>query len=411
MNWKNLGTSLFWASGALCLLAHPHKSEAADTRGIVQVSAVQADSLTSFLNSGTGLLRYDDNTIDVQQAIVRIDQSLTADFQLTADLAYYPDGEQHVGFTQLQLSYQPITEGSIRWKARGGFFYPEMSLENTDIGWLSPYTYTQSSINSWLGEELRIPGLEFSLYNRANPRKNELRWQWVFGVYKGNDPLGTLISWRGFANHDRQSLHNDRVEFAPFPPVIDPDGIFHPSWVEPFHEIDGRAGIYTGLHLSRPRQFDLRYYYYDNLADPLAVNSQRLYAWRTRFHSVAWRYNLSQHTRFITQFMIGDTEMGESLVTADYTSWYVMLHHRIGKHRLSARLESSDVSETDNYAVDPNASDTESITLNWRYNLTKHWQLGVEHHINNNVVQSRAPLGEPVKARQQQSLFVVQYRW
>lgn len=286
-----------------------------------------------------------------------------------------------------------------------------MSLENVDIGWLSPYTYTQSAINSWIGEELRTAGLELSLYSPGRARRSPWSWELHAAAYKGNDPLGTVISWRGFAMHDRQSLNLDRLEFAPYPTVIDRDIIWHPSWVEPFHEIDGRFGFYVGAHLDYYKQSNLRYYYFDNLADPLAVNSQRLYGWRTKFHSMAFQHKFSADSRIISQFMTGSTAMGYRFVYADFDAFYLMYSHKIDNHRISLRYDRFMVQEDDNMPIDINDSDGFGYTLAWRYNLNKQWQVGIEQHYNENTAPNRATLSLEPNNSQNQTLFVIQYRW
>ena len=169
---------------------------AAEVTGLAQASLVASDQADSFINSDTGILRYDDNGLHLQQALIRVKQDLGSAFTLDLIGNYYPDGDLHWGFTQAQLLYKPLSADKIKWRARAGFFYPKMSLENVDEGWLSPFTYTQSAINSWIGEELRTAGLEFTLYSPGRARRSPWSWELHAAAFKGNDPLGTLISWR-----------------------------------------------------------------------------------------------------------------------------------------------------------------------------------------------------------------------
>jgi hypothetical protein len=386
---------------------------AAEITGIVQANLISADSLTSWQNKDTGILRDDDNGLNLQQAAMAISGDLGTDFSVNLVANYYHDGEQHLGISQAQLIYKPLSSGQYRWRARAGFFYPKLSLENVDKAWLSPYTYTQSAINSWFGEELRTLGLEVSLDSPGRARHSPWSWQLNAATFKGNDPLGTVISWRGFAMHDRQSLNHDRVEFAVYPSVVARDGLWHPSWVEPFHEIDGRFGYYLGLHLDYYKQSSLRYYYYDNRANPLAVNEQRLYAWRTKFHSLALQHKFSSDTRLIAQVLSGSTLMGAKYVYVDFNAWYLMISHTIGPHRLSLRYDNFEVSEkaSDILAFDPNSSDGKGLTLAWRYNWRENWQVGLEYHQNHNKAQNRLELGQAQSTDQNQAMAVIQYRW
>ena len=378
---------------------------------IVQANFVKSDELGSFLDKGTGVLRYDDDQFNLSQATLNLKQDLGAEFTLDVVANAYSDGEQRLGLTQSQLLYKPLSPGTVKWRARAGFFYPRMSLENVDVGWLSPFTYTQSAINSWIGEELRTAGLEMTLYSPGRARKSPWSWEFHLAAFKGNDPLATLLSWRGFAMHDRQTLLNERVEFAPYPTVIDRDIIWHPSWVEPFHEIDGRIGYYLGAHLSYYKQSNVRYYFYDNQADPLALNGQRLYGWRTKFHSLAFQHKFNPKTRVISQWLSGSSNMGDRFVYINFDAWYLMLSHREGKHRISARYDHFKVREDDIIPVDQNNSDGEGLTFAWRYDWSKQIQFGFEHHINRNAAANRPSLGEPEEVNQNQTMAVIQFRW
>lgn len=400
----------YWTMLVTSIAISLHVS-AFEIKGLVQANLVAADRATSWQNSGVGILRYDSDKLSTQQALLDISQDLSSSLSLHTVLHYYQDGEQNLGLSQAALIYKPISSDRVKWQARAGFFYPKMSFENVDIGWLSPYSYTQSAINSWIGEEQRTSGLEMTAYSPGRARKSPWSWQVRIAAFTGNDPFGTIISWRGFAMHDRQSLHNDRVAFAPYPSVVEANGLWHPSWVEPFHEIDGKFGVYAGIHLDYYNKTNLRYYYYDNLGDPTALNAQRLYAWRTKYHSVALQHRLTRNTRIITQLMTGSTEMGDKFVFADFDAFYLMLSHRSGRHRLSIRYDRFIVQEDDIFVWDYNDSDGAGLTLNWRFDISSHWQLGLEQHINKNSAMSRLTLGFEPEFDQQQSLAVLQYKF
>ncbi|WP_088329832.1 hypothetical protein [Lacimicrobium sp. SS2-24] len=381
----------------------------AEISGVIQLSALKADPQHNWQQQGTGILRQNQSGLNLQQALLDVSQSLIGGLEIEAVFNLHEDGEKHLGLTQASLRYKPLSPSPYKFRARAGFFYPEMSFENPGTGWLSPYTYTQSAINSWLGEELRLAGLELGIYSPGRQRRSPWSWELYAGAFRGNDPLGTLLSWRGWAMHDRQSLHHDRVLFAALPAVT--DRIIHPAWVEPFHEIDGRTGFYIGGHLEYYNKSRFRYYYYDNNADPLAFNSQRLYAWHTKFHSVAFSQQIGEHIRLLGQWMTGSTEMGVRWVYADLNAWYLMLSHRIERHRFSLRYDHFSISEDDIWPWDYNDSHGEGLTLNWRYQFDQHWQVGIEQHINNSSATNRMTVGEPINSDQQQTLAVLEFRW
>lgn len=395
----------------VCVLPISLNATSVEVEGLVQLNYVKGDKQSSWFDKGSGILAYSKDSLNVQQAFIKLSDDFSNGLGYAVVANYYQLGEQNFGISQAQVSYKPLSSKKLRWRGRVGFFYPKLSLENVDSGWLSPFTYTQSAVNSWVGEALRTAGLELTLYSPGRTRNSPVSWEFHGSLFKANDPLGTLISWRGFAMHDRQSLNNDRVPFAPYPSVIGTDRIFHPNYVEPYHELDGNIGFYLGTHIEYYKQSTLRYYYYDNQGDPLAVSYERLYAWRTKFHSLALQHKFSRDTRVLGQWLSGSSLMGERFVYIDFDAWYVMLSHKYKDHRISLRFDKFKVQEDDVFPWDPNNSDGHGVTMAWRYDLNKNWQIGVEHHMNKNSADIRATVGQNIEIDQQQSLAVLQYRW
>lgn len=211
--------------------------------------------------------------------------------------------------------------------------------------------------------------------------------------------------------HDRQSLHHDRVNFARIPTVVSPEFIYGPAWVEPFHEIDGKWGFYVGGHLRYFRETELRYYYYDNKAEPNTVNDARLYSWRTKFHSLAVQHNLNAEWRLMAQLLDGATDMGIRIVYADFTAWYLAARYQHQKHSITLRYDYWDVRESDNMPEDQNNNDGDGYTLAWRYQWDQSWEIGAEIHRNTNWVENRVQLGLPTTIDQTQSRLVVAYQF
>ncbi|WP_034475471.1 hypothetical protein [Aestuariibacter salexigens] len=394
----------------LCIFTSFNAS-AVEVKGVFQLSAVYADNVSSWQEHGTGQLRSSDSELLLRQAVLSVSQDLLPTLTFSGDFQLSQDGEHHAGVTQIQLQYKPLSRSTIRFRGRVGMFFPKMSVENVDTAWLSPFTYTNSAISSWIGEEMRVPGMEVTLFSPGRQRRSPWSWEWHVGAFKGNDPFGAIITWRGFALHDRQSLHTDRINFARYPAVIDRNIIWHPAWIEPFHEIDGQIGLYTGIHLRYVNQSQVRYYFYDNRANPLAVNGQRMYAWHTKFHSLAWSHKLGDSTRLLGQWMNGSTEMGDRFVYADFDAAYLMLSHTINAHRLSARFDWFDVDEDDHIAMDINSSRGSAVTFAWRYDINPNWQIGTEVVIVDSDNDNRPTVGEPVGRHQQQAMAVLQYRF
>ncbi|MFC3122291.1 hypothetical protein [Agaribacter flavus] len=390
----------------------PQKSYAAGISGRIEAAIINSDDPVTWQKNGTGILRAEDNGVNITQTFLKYQSKAWNGWSFKSVLNAYADGEKNVGITQAYVTYKPLSASKIKHKARIGFFYPEFSVENTAAGWLSPYFFTQSAINSWYGEELRTAGAEFSWYSLGRQRKSPWTWEFIAAAYKGNDTLATILPWRGFAFHDRQSLHHDRILFAPIPGVISEEGVNGPAWTEPFKELDGRVGFYLGAHFKYLRKTDIRYYFYDNQADPNVVNEQRLYGWRTKFHSLALQHNLNKELRVFFQLLDGSTDMGKRVVSADFSSYFIGFSWRppaYRSHRLSARYDWFDVDETDNVRIDPNNSDGQALTLAWRYSLSKRIEIGLEWHLNQSDVENRVFFGQEQEQTQTQSMVVVSH--
>jgi len=232
-------------------------------------------------------------------------------------------------------------------------------------------------------------------------------------IYKGNDPTGTLLSWRGFALHDRQTTFNESVQFAPIAALNSDELRWQANQVLPFEEVDGRFGYYAGVHWDYLKRSQFRFYYYDNNGDPSIFNrTTGQYAWHTRFSSLAWLYKFTGKTRLIAQLLDGKTEMGANkLIYNRFYSHYLMLSNKAGKHRLSLRYDYFKVDDDDTTAFDPNASHGEGLTATWRYQLTDTLQIGVEGSALHSFVQNRPGSGFAQRLSQQQLMANAQWRF
>tara|TARA_Y200000002_G_scaffold337401_1_gene306128 strand:+ start:1037 stop:2260 length:1224 start_codon:yes stop_codon:yes gene_type:complete len=372
---------------AFCLLTVSLSSKA-NTRFLVRGVFSSQEDNTSFQAFGSNHQRFNDDGIHLAHALLSTENLITDSVSFTGVFNAYSDGEKRISFSQLYLKYRPLTAASIKPEVKLGAFYPAISAENTDFGWLSPHFLTNSAINSWIGEELRIGGIEFSF--RQNGRQVRSNWSWkvLASLFKGNDSTGTLISWRGFALHDRQSLYNDRLNFLPIPGVIDEDRLDAPAWTEPFREIDNRFGYYFGAHVAYKRSAEMRYYYYDNNADANAVDPDRIYAWHTRFHSLTLRYMYNPIFTVFSQLLVGDTLMGESIVDNDFNSGFVAAVYSMTPYTLAARADWYQVNDDDNYALDPNGSSGRAFTISAGRNISEHFSLTAEWQINSGTQQN-----------------------
>ncbi|CAM3995793.1 MULTISPECIES: hypothetical protein [Pseudoalteromonas] len=387
----------------------------AQVKGLLQLTAVNGDPQLSWQEGGVGLYRYDSDNdgIVLSQGLIDFRVDLSTNWSAHGVVNAYQDPQASLGFSQAYFQYQPLTSSKYKWHVRAGGFYPLLSLENPDMGWISPYNYTNSAINSWIGEEVRTVGVEATIKRPGRSFNSKHSFAFVGATFKGNDPAGTLLAWRGFAMHDRQTTFNEAVAFAPVASLNTSQLQHQANQVLPFEEVDGRFGYYGGIHWDYLKKSQFRFYYYDNNGDPAALNySTGQYAWDTRFSSVAWLYKFTAQTRLIVQAMSGNTAMGESRgVDNDFYSHFILLSHKKAAHRLSIRYDYFEVTDKDDWTFDPNASHGEGITATLRYQLSPQWQLGIEGSALHSQADNREAMGIARKLSQQQLSLNVQWRY
>ena len=167
--------------------------------------------LTAWPEGGLSKLRITEDGLTVFRAFADYRGRLTPTLQARVIADYVDDGSSGIDLTEAYVDWRPIPSSPNQHQVRFGAFYPPFSLENGDSGWQSPFTYSYSAINTWLGEEIRPVGAEWSLRRRFERFGNAQEIRAFAAGFYGNDPAGTLLYWRGWGLHDRQSRLNDEL--------------------------------------------------------------------------------------------------------------------------------------------------------------------------------------------------------
>jgi len=229
-------------------------------------------------------------------------------------------------------------------------FYPRLSLENTGAGWSTPYTLSSSAINAWVAEEIRTTGIEFSMSHRPAVLNGAHTFSINLAAFGGNDPAGSLLAWKGWSVHDRQTRPSDDLPLPPVPQLL-PGGMFghQEPYAEPLLELDDAVGFFVNLEWQMGRRLLLRVARYDNEADP-AVFERGQYGWYTEFNHVGVQATLPWELGLFAQWMGGSTVMGPWLgewypVDAEYDAYYLMLTRAFGRHRVSVRYDEFSVTD------------------------------------------------------------------
>jgi opacity protein-like surface antigen len=230
------------------------------------------------------------------------------------------------GLTEAWLGYQRAISNVSEISARGGLFFYPSSQENIDPLWGSPYTLTYSAINSWFGEEFRPLGLDVE-WRRFIGQGDELGiGATVFG---GNDTMGTLLAWRGWAMHDRLSVYNERL---PLPPVFSLEaGRYFGEAQRNFRttafgsDLDDRLGYALRARFERPGQWSGQVAWVDNRGDRELHG--REYAWHTRFWIAGTHWQINESFELMAEWNHGTTTMnfpGMPWVNTDFRAAYLM---------------------------------------------------------------------------------------
>jgi hypothetical protein len=303
---------------------------------------------------------------------------------------YLDDASSGLGLSEAFVDWRPIPKSGTQQQVRFGAFYPPFSLENGELGWHSPFTYSYSAINTWLGEEIRPIGAEWSLRRRLGFAGSPHELRAFASAFYGNDPAGTLLFWRGWSLHDRQTRLDDRLPMPPLPTWNWTGTIvgYSEQSVEPFEEIDHEPGGYLGAEWRYAKRVLVQLAHYDNRADPWAFSDGQ-WGWGTSFSHIGVQASLPAQLGLVAQWMRGETYwlsgVGSDgslspfaeLVEDEFSSRFLMLTRVVrGSHRVSARY---DAFETFRGTVPRFYSDDgHAWTLGYRYERSAQLSGGVE---------------------------------
>jgi len=272
-------------------------------------------------------------------------------------------GGWRAGITEAFLQYRPELRPSLAVRLRAGLLFPPTSRENVDPLWLSPYTLTLSTVNTWIGEEVRLAGLDVAA-QFGEPGGS--RFELAAVAFGGSDTAGALLAWRGWAHGTRLSVAGETLPLPPLP-TLAPGGVFadqSDDGTRPVDELDGRVGWHARARWSRDGVGLVQAAWTDNRGDRALHRGQ--YAWATRFATVGAEAQAGGF-RFVTEGAFGDTGMGSpdgARVDVRFWAGYGMLSWVGGDERLrlTARYDRFRNEDRDSQA-EPNDEVGWSVTL------------------------------------------------
>jgi hypothetical protein len=248
------------------------------------------------------------------------------------------------GLSQAYLSFRPMRGTNTAFSGRVGLMWPPISLEHEGADWHVRDSITPSAINSWIGEEVRPVALEGTM--TASFGDHKLRA--TAAVMAANDTSGTLLTFRGWALHDRTTLAFNR---QPLPPLEGEIAEHQAPFTHPLLDVPGgfahRPGYYAKLAWQPPIPLRLELFHYDNRANPQDVNADHEWGWRTHFTNAGAVATLGGGTELKAQAITGRTGMGYRMggrrwVDTGFRSAFVLLTQSFGPFGLAARGEAFD---------------------------------------------------------------------
>jgi hypothetical protein len=381
----------------------------------------RSSSTLGWLDGGLGKSRYGGSEEGAGKSRARLAQASVVletrlGRHLSTHLHFNVDAEPERGgaaerIDLIQAWARWATTSSLQLRARLGLFFPPISLEHPGEAWTTFYTITPSAINGWVGEEIRALGAEAELASVSATERVSV----TGAAFGWNEPAASLLAFRGWALHDRQTGFADRVPLAPLP-SIGAGGIFmdQAPRAEPLRRVGGRIGYYGGLRWDRFGAAELGALYYDNRAHPADFDGEQ-YGWATDFVSLGGRGQLGTAVEVLTQFLQGTTRMGrqepgQPQVRMDFQAAYGMVSGLRGRSRLSLRFDWFRTEDRDAFRLlDNNDEHGSAWTFAYSFRFAEKHRLALELLRISSDRTARAMIGRPAGAVEW--LFQLSYRW
>jgi hypothetical protein len=347
--------------------------------GVADLRLSAADADKSWLDGGQGKSGVPDGTqAKVPRAVVVWTPSLGFSVRGHVTVQYEPKASRKLDINEayLEVRSPPMALGQARLKA--GVFYPPVSLEHTGTGWTTPDMLSASAINSWIGEEVLVRGVEGTI--RHDFGEHEVTA--TAAVFGWNDTAGTLLTFRGWALHGLTTGLDTEWKLPTLSPFMSNkqyDG------TTPVLELDHRPGYYGRLEWRPPAPISLSAIYYDNGGSRVAVDRDMQWAWETRFLNLGLQWQANAKTTVLAQAMNGETLMGFPFqgrgpiwINVGYRAGYVLVRRQLGEDALTGRLDAFRTTDRTLQTLDDNREHGWAATLAWRRRLASHLDLIVE---------------------------------
>ncbi len=338
--------------------------------GLLDLRLISPSDQRSWVDGGLGKTRFgseNDSPTMNGELFIQPTLQIVPELLVTGLARIEPTQKVVVDWLEAYARYRPVSTSAFRFSFKGGAFFPPISLENTEIGWTSPWTLTPSAINSWVGEELRTIGGEATVEWRTEARTISV----MAAAFRWNDPAGILIADRGWALDDRPTAFADHLKLPDANPIARHLPI--PLRTLMFTEIDDNWGWYAGASWDETGVGKVQMLYYNNEADPTDIRTQ--VSWLTDFWSAGLQTQIDDFT-FMVQGMTGETYIEPSPFFESET-YYDAAYFLAGwamndEWRLAGRFDFFQTDEEHTGGVNPLSEHGNALTFAVNY-LPNDW--------------------------------------
>jgi len=348
-------------------------------KGIIDVRANHVDTKVnsrSYLQGDYGKFRYDaGNSISLGQLGVQYQLNWQNNWSAILIGNAFADKESsNIGLTEGYLQYKGLPS-ALGWriKSKVGVFYPHISMENISVAWSTPYTLSSSSMNNWIGEELRNTGINISIEKLGKALKSPHTFSVDLSLFQNNDSTGAMLAWHGWTIGSRQTLLQEKLKVQKFPARYKTLSEQAEN-SDPFIELDNRWGAHLSATWRFQNTFKANIGYYDNNAEEGVVENGQ-YTWKTVFSHLGIKYKLAPQVELIGQYMHGNTymtsPMGVDVVDVNFDNIFLMIRKKWNKSHVALRIEHFNTDDSDNTWGDNNDETGSGITISYRYKLSR----------------------------------------
>lgn len=366
--------------------------------GLADLRVAAGDAERSWLDRGFGKTIVSDD-LEGRLAEASLEWTPRLNFSVSGVVTahYQPDLDPGLDIGEAYLKLQAPPSALGRLTARIGVMYPEISHEHDGVAWTTPDMLTASALNSWIGEEVKVLGVEVTAGRAFGSHELEA----TAAVFGWNDTSGTLLTFRGWAMHGVRTGIKTSFDLPPLSAFMRPR---QARISDPFYELDNRAGYYGRLEWRPPAPVTFDALYYDNAGDRTSVEAQQ-WSWETRFLNLGMRWDVDERTKVMAQAMNGETLMGfrsagSRWVDMGFHAAYLLAARSYGEHTATARVDWFEANDRTLLVQDNNDETGWALTGAWRHRVAPHADVILEALHIDSERPSRALAGDRARQRE-----------